>query len=409
MRAKKLVSLLESAKRVKQNRFREHYHLRPGASILCESKAHYEWWESFDKAMKEGHIKPLDLSIREIFEATVPNGRELVESWRPGPGSGISLVEAGGAVTSSDFSNITGQIVYNALIQDLDSEEFAIQNLIPTQSTPFDGEKIAGIAGLGDQAEIVPENDEYPLVGTGEDWIESPQTTKRGFIVPITKEAIFFDRTGDVMRKGGAVGESLHLNKEKRAVDCLIDENTTKHRYKWRGTTYATYVDTPWDNLLASTTLVDWTDIDEAEQNMNAVVDPNTGEPVVIGATHLIVAKQLEQTAARIVNATEIHSHEGGYATSGTLQQTVGPNPYSSKFTIVTTRFIAARMATDTNWFLGNPTKAFTYMENWPITVTQAPAGSSEEFHRDIVTQFKCSERGQYFTVEPRVMLKMTV
>ena len=37
---------------------------------------------------------------------------------------------------------------------------------------------------------------------------------------------------------------------------------------------------------------------------------------------------------------------------------------------------------------------AFAYMENWPITVVQAPANSEAEFNQDIVARFKASERG---------------
>ena len=33
-------------------------------------------------------------------------------------------------------------------------------------------------------------------------------------------------------------------------------------------------------------------------------------------------------------------------------------------------------------------------MENWPITVTQAPSNSEAEFNQDIVLRFKASERG---------------
>ena len=43
----------------------------------------------------------------------------------------------------------------------------------------------------------------YPHLGFGEDYIETPSTTKRGFIVPVTKEAIFFDRTHLVLQPGG--------------------------------------------------------------------------------------------------------------------------------------------------------------------------------------------------------------
>jgi hypothetical protein len=45
-------------------------------------------------------------------------------------------------------------------------------------------------------------------------------------------------------------------------------------------------------------------------------------------------------------------------------------------------------------------------MENWPITVTQAPAGNADDFNRDIVAKYKCSERGQYAVIEPRVMVE---
>ena len=38
-------------------------------------------------------------------------------------------------------------------------------------------------------------------LGFGEDYIETPSTTKRGFIVPVTKEAIFFDRTHLVLSR----------------------------------------------------------------------------------------------------------------------------------------------------------------------------------------------------------------
>ena len=41
-------------------------------------------------------------------------------------------------------------------------------------------------------------------------------------------------------------------------------------------------------------------------------------------------------------------------------------------------------------------------MENWPITVTQAPANSEAEFTQDTVVRFKASERGNWSIWEPR-------
>ena len=62
----------------------------------------------------------------------------------------------------------------------------------------------------------------YPSLGLGEDYIDTPSTTKRGFIVPVTKEAIFFDRTHLILQRAAEVGEVLGLNKEKRLIDLLI-------------------------------------------------------------------------------------------------------------------------------------------------------------------------------------------
>ena len=398
---------LAALKRDRKGGYREQVNLSHGRSVLVESRRERDWWESFREATEKGGIRPEDFSIGYLFESLVKDGAELRRLFDPRLGPTNILHEAAGAITSSDFSSITGQIVYSRLMQDLTPEDFPFQALIPTQSTPFDGEKIAGIANLGDLAEVVAENEDYPLMGLNQDWIETPSTKKRGFIVPITKEAIFFDRTGDLLRKAGDVGRSLQLNKEKRAIDCLIDENTTAHRYKWRGTTYASYqTSTPWDNVTASNGLVDWTDLDAAEQTFNGLVDPNTGEPVVVEGNTIIVTKQNEAAAMRVVNATEVIYHAGGYAASGNLTETRQANPYKGKYRVVSSRLLAARAATDTDWWLGDPGRYAVYMENWPITVTQAPAGNADDFNKDIVTKFKASERGQYAVVEPRAMVE---
>ncbi len=400
---------LAALKRDRKSNFRESVEMSHGRKIEDGSRREYDYWENFSKCREK-----INFSIRDLFEHLIPDGRELVRLFNPqlGPGSGtreLMILEAQGAVTSGDFSQITGQIVYSTLIEKLTPEAFPFQALIPNQSTMFDGEKIAGIAGIGDQAQVVPENVDFPLVGFGQDYIETPQTTKRGFIVPVTKEAIFFDRTGRVLQEASTVGEWLALNKEKRAIDCIIDENTTVHRYKWLGTTYATYqTTTPWDNVTASATLENWTDIDLADQTLNGILDPFTGEPVVIEGDTLICTKQNEKIASYIRDATGVSIHSGGYATSGELTQTTAPNPVR-RFNIVTSRLLAARMTTDTTWYYGNPRGLAKYMENWPITVTQAPAGNSDDFNRDIVAKFKCSERGQYATIQPRVMTKCTV
>lgn len=366
------------------------------------------FYEHVQDGLEKGHLKPDDFSVRKLFESLVPDGRELVDLFAPRSNSGFNIREANSFVDTSAFSNITGQIVYNAMLEKFRMEELVFSRLIQNVPTQFNGEKIAGIGGLGDMAETIAEGAPYPTAGLSEDYIETPQTTKRGFIVPITKEAIFFDRTGNILTEARRIGEYLAINKEKRLVNAVIDENSTLHRVKWKGTSYASYqASTPWVNLVASNALADWTDIDAAEQALASITDPTTGEPILITPKHLLVTRDLLYTARRIVNATNLTTVAGGYATSGTPSEVTWQNPVSG-YTIVSSQYLKLQMATDTSWYIGDMTKAVKYMENWPLSVVQAANNSEAEFTQDVVVRFKASERGAAAVVEPRAMVKCT-
>jgi hypothetical protein len=371
------------------------------------------FFDEFEEALRTKQVGLDDVSIRQLFEQFIPDGREIVDSWSPRHGGGndshrLALAEETGAVTAGAFSRISGQLIFSAILDSFRSEQFVFSQLVRTIPTQFSGEKLPGISRIGDEAEIVAEGRPYPQAGVSEDFIETPATTKRGLIVGITKEAVFYDRTNVLTQRCREVGEFLGLNKEKRVIDCVIDENSAAHRYKWKGTTYATYqAATPWINVTPSNALVDWTDIDAAEQTIAGLVDPYTGEPILMTPRHLVVTRQLLYTARRIVNATEIRVNTPGYATTGNPTETITSNPVQG-YQIVSSVLLAARMATDTNWFVGDLARAFAYMENWPMTVVQAPSNSEVEFTHDIVMRWKASERGACATLDPRSMHKST-
>jgi hypothetical protein len=319
-----------------------------------------------------------------------------------------------GAVTTAAFQNISGQIVYSTVLERYKSEEFVFKDMIPeVTATILGGEKIAGITELGDISKVRKEGDPYDVAGVSEDWIFTPAIPDRGRIVPITWEAIFDDRTGQLAEVAGDVGYWLGYGEEVLAIDCFVDENVTTHRYNWRGTSIATYGDNSgshtWDNLAASNGLVDWTDIDAAEQVFNGLTNPYTGTPIMIEPTHIVVTKQLEQTARRIVSATEIRVATPGYATSANPTQTNMANPYANKYQILTSRLLASRMATDTTWFLADPKKLAKRMVAEPLSVVQAPSGTATEFHNRIVTQHRANKRYAHVVVQPRASVQSTV
>ena len=344
-------------------------------------------------------------TANDVFDRHGPIPQRLTEK---------VLREAGpGAVTTAAFLNISDQFISNAFLERYRSEDFVFTRLIPEmRANVLDGEKIRGLSQIGDEAMVRGETHPYSLAGFGENWVFSPAIKDRGFIVPVTWEAVFNDRTGRVLEYAGDGGYWMGVNVEKRAIDMVIDENTTDHRYNWRGTVIATYGDNSgnhtWDNLVASNALVDHTDVDAAEQAFNGLTDPFTGEPIMVEARHIVAVKALEVTVARILNSTQILTHIGGYPTSGNPTTTTQANPWMNKYSPVTSRLLAGRLATDTDWFLGDVTKLGKRVVAEDIQVIQAPPNNEDEFKRRIVFQSRANERSAFVTVEPRVMVKNT-
>ncbi len=154
---------------------------------------------------------------------------------------------------------------------------------------------------------------------------------------------------------------------------------------------------------------MDWTNLDLMEQLFNGLLNPYTGEPITVSAKHLTVPKALEQTARRIISATEIRVATPGYATTGNPTLTNAANPYNNKYTVVTSRYIAFRQSVKTSYYLSDWSKYAKYMLAERMNVVQAPSSSHDEFHRRIVQQYRVNERGQYVVVEPRASVKATV
>jgi hypothetical protein len=114
--------------------------------------------------------------------------------------------------------------------------------------------------------------------------------------------------------------------------------------------------------------------------------------------------------AHRVFNAVEIE-----YLAASAPTTTRAANPLGN-YQVLESRLAYRRVlasgvsAVDAKkwWFLGDFRKAFAYMENWPITVTQAPMNSEAEFNQDIVVRFKASERGAAAVINPRYVVKST-
>ena len=324
------------------------------------------------------------------------------------------LREAGPIMTTS-FQNISQQFL-SAVYQDAyDVPTQVFTPLIPTVKTTRRFERVPGVGHIGDEFDgVVDEGKEYANVGLSEDWVDTPQVLKRGKKAAITKETIIFEETGLVVARVSQLGDWLGVNKEKRAIDCVIDGNTTAHRYNWQGSVYASYqTTTPWINRSTSNSLTDYKSLDSARQVLMAITDPQTGEPQNLQVKHLIVAPE-NYASANVALAPEVSVATPGYATSANPVRGTIPNPMTKAMGItpdivssqlLKSRLTAASIAT-TGWFLGDIGAYAEYKEVWPDTFEQLGAmGAKDEFDRDVVQQFKASGMGAFRVKQPRKLL----
>ena len=409
-----------------------------------------------------------DFSIRDLFANLVrnrSNGEPVGESFvqefldprNQAQWSRIS--EAGGSMAAVDYSmfmGITGQLLINKVLDGYKSEEFIASGIIPNHPTLLDGERWPGVAwpkdpdGSDDLEEItgIPEGKDYPTIGFGEEYIQTPILKKRGAIIPVTREAIFFDRTGLISRIASqGCGYLLGLRKEKRILNCLIGASTapafvekrqfdsapvTLDIFQYASGSSATQLagtglssrPYPFVNDVPANPLTDYVSIKTAEQYFDKTVDPNTGEPIVVGKPFVFATKNRELDVLQILQADSMYKVSQAGMTAVNAVMTGGPNvlsrlPGGVQFKLsrqLRSRLVAflksvaggsksesdAQTACDKIWYYGDPGAAFAYMENWPITVTQAPPNSQAEFQQDILVQFKGSERGGVAVIEPR-------
>lgn len=364
---------------------RRHQELRRLYEAAVRANAYAQFCADFQTQLQEDAAQLGDrYSVRQLFEQFVPDGREAVNMLRPSSGGGYQIQESAELVDTSQFANIIGQVVYTATLNGFNMPGLVGDQLVETIQTQFSGERIPGVGRVGDDLDVVNEGQPYPNAVMGEEYVDTPETIKRGLILNITREAIYFDRTGVLLSEANKVGERVAVNREKRILDVVTGISTVFRRNG--AAAVATYDSV---NQL-SNTLADWTSIDSVQQKFNVMTDPVTGEPIAIDVTQILVPKALETLAGRIINASM--TRQG--SNTGNNQTYVNGSSVAGNKQVISGQYVRQRTSSDSTWFAGDFKKAFVYMQNWPLTVTQSDENSEVGFTRDIVLRLKASERG---------------
>lgn len=359
--------------------------------------------------LEDGTLKPDQFSVRQLFEALVEDGREILDMLDPRrKGGGKELLEIADSVSTTDFANSMGQVIFSRIFEGYRNPNFLWPDLCTQQQTPFPyGERVPGVGPVGDKMETIGEGEQYPVAGLNEIYIDIPPTVKKGLIVNVTREAVVFDRTGQILREAGDLGYSFGLQMEKRVIDVATGQVNT---YKRNGVATNTFLASGAYVNVGGGTLTDWTSIQTAELLFDAMTDPSTSEPITLEAAQLLVPSALKRTANRIMMASELQMVDN--QTNATTYRTVGPNPLGSGFygqptyRVLSNAFVKARTGSDSIWYFGDFKKAITRFYNWDMEIDQAGASDQLRFERDIWFRSKISSRDIVAVLEPRYLSK---
>lgn len=353
-------------------------------------------------------VRPSDFSLRGLFESVVPDGESFLRatSQYRKSGKSISLMEAANATDLSTFANITGQIIFTEVKEQLENPAFIFPTLCDSRQSPFPyGERIPGVGRVGNKIGAVGEGEGYPTAGPNEEYVDIAPTTKKGLIVNVTREAVEFDLTGRVLQEARDLGYSYGVEVENRGLDVVFGVTNS---YKRNGVATNTYLTSgAYINALASgNALADWTSVQATELLFDAILDPNTSQPVMLQAASLVVPSALKRKANFILMSSEVVAVDNT-ASANTIR-TQSPNPLDKgfygqpKYDVISNAYVKSRTGSATKWFFGDFKRAFRRYWNWDKEVTQAANNNEMQFTHDIWARTKISTRDVVGVIEPR-------
>ena len=425
--------------------------------VTTDGKAGEALREDFTPALSIGD-GPGNFEIRDLFENLVvdkasgePVGRSFVQDYLdPNQPGSARLTEAMDAVDATAFLGVSGQLLVTRILQPYNFEQYTFTKMIPVYNSVLRQEKWIATTPPEDPTDDelkVEEGEELKYIGMGEQYVETPLTVERALGIALTKRAVFFNITGDLLKNANTVGDKLLYAQECEIIDSLIGAPNGQLYIEKRALDVAPVVLDAYQssdggnggehqivnnygsrqfgfvNEVPNNNLTDVSCIEKCDQYFSNIVDPNIGRPIVVGNPKVIACHTQRMKLMRIIEAESLYAATLGGATNATANQTGfltrGPNTLEriglGLDQLFTSRLLKQRLMislgltsnqADNFWLYGDPAQAAAYVTNWATSVTQAPLNSEAEFNQGIVLRWKASRMGTYAWQEPRCLLR---
>ena len=430
MNTMKLRNLYESRTKETNGRWRFLTEMRQGLG-LCDKEGNDNKDFAGNRILKDRSVRPEQFSLQELAESIVgPSWRQifnpesgtmnqytvarsLVETGFPNEQR--ALVEATGFgldpsafLNINTFTSIVGGLVEVKILEAFQNPALIADRLMPVESTKLNGQKIIGLQNIGDRGRRRGPGETHPRAQFGERWIETPETRENALALDVLKETVFFDLTGAILQQASSIGTELAYRKELEVIDTFLGVNNS---FKYNGTAYNTFQTSRTLGYLNAHTnqLVDWTSLQSAYMLFMRQEDPHTAKRLLITPDTILVNPAKMATINLIIGASSTDRRTTPGSTQATASElniaSTPGNPYSGQFNVVTSPLVEQRCLatdglnlnqanTDGLWFMMQAGKPYRYMQNFPLTVTQASPSQYEMLDRGIVASYFAEERG---------------
>lgn len=303
-----------------------------------------------------------DFGLRELWEATVGPVERTTNFGRGA--HALNPIQIQEAVASSAFPTITTTILSRVVKEKFTLHSAGAMRLVDVIQSNVRSENVAGTSQVEYTDEDLEELQPYEQSSLAEQYVTMDEEHKRGKLIVISEEAIFFDRSGVIRRDAAMIGEVLGYSLDGLIIDGITGNNSNV--YKPAGTAATLYAHATYGNFSSSViNLVDWTDIDGLLNYAASNLVDDQSRLIDFRPTQLVVSRADEFTALRILNATEVGTPPGHTTTAAFTT----PNPVRS----TTIREVISSPRIDAinsdDWYLGNFPRQFVLREFWPLRV----------------------------------------
>ncbi|MEE8551465.1 MAG: hypothetical protein V3T08_09470 [Gemmatimonadota bacterium] len=363
-------------------------------------------------------VRPEQFSIKGLWEAMVGPVEETLgygmsqAGYVEHPMGRLWEAEGLGGLASTAFPSAVGMLIATRVIEGYEAPGFVGDELVTTMPSRLRGERVVGFTTL-QGPKVVGEGDEYEDSTFGEKFVTTTET-KRGRLIKINEETIWFDQTGQILQRAQNIGRKGREDRERRILRGVADVDSGTPVYRPSGTAEQLYSAGNNNLLSTATPLVDWTDIQEAMAfHATTVTDDREpddelgAQPIVWMPTHVLTAVELTGVSARIFAAT-LATSGGVEAPSAAILNALGAGTIRP----VSSPFLDAAEGADqyddaSDWFIGDFARQFIYKEIWPLQVFRAPAQNPDQFYRDVIAAFKIREYGDVNATDERLVIKV--